>query len=179
MNFLKFPPITLRSTISIKQQQLTRQLQSIRQLQSTRQYATRQYATNETNQEIRKEGFGAPIWRNSLIVCLVGFAWYHLDKYITKSGENKHPITELIESWMTPDAEWRRITLNNLAYKTKTAEDTMLMLEARPPPMYRLRYPEQFESMNPFLIEPGTDVDLSDLVVKTYYDDVLKESDLD
>ncbi|CAG8619711.1 9232_t:CDS:2, partial [Cetraspora pellucida] len=81
-----------------------------------------------------------------------GFAWYHLDRYLTKNGEVKHPITEIIEYLMIPDSEWKRINLRN----TETA--------------HILANDRCFERTSPFLIEPGTDVDLSDLVVKNNYD---------
>ncbi|CAG8557618.1 9745_t:CDS:2 [Acaulospora morrowiae] len=140
---------------------------------TNRQQFIRQYAS-ETNQEVRKEGFGSPVWRNTLIVCLIGFAWYHFDNYLTKHGEAcqfPQKASRYRESSMTPDSEWNRITLNNLKYKITNAKENLLIKEARPPPMYRFAYPEQFELASPFLIEPGTDVDLSDLVVKTYEDD--------
>ncbi|CAG8486480.1 3419_t:CDS:2 [Cetraspora pellucida] len=109
-------------------------------------------ANNSQNSNGKEVGFGSKAWGGTLLICLAGFAWYHLDRYLTKNGEVKHPITEIIESLMIPDSEWKRINLRN----TETA--------------HILANDRCFERTSPFLIEPGTDVDLSDLVVKNNYD---------
>ncbi|KAF0348038.1 NADH-ubiquinone oxidoreductase subunit [Gigaspora margarita] len=125
---------------------------------------------NNSQNSNGKEGFGTKAWRNTLLVCLAGFAWYHLDRYLTKNGELKHPITEIIESLMTPDSEWRRINVHNAKTANIIANDRLLFGEAKRPPIHRLMHPDCFERTSPFLIEPGTDVDLSDLVIKTDHD---------
>ncbi|CAG8442450.1 13676_t:CDS:2 [Ambispora gerdemannii] len=108
-----------------------------------------EHSTAETDKLPKEPGFNTPFWRKSLFVVILGFAWYHVDKYITKNGLERHPITALVESWITPEPVNRQL---------------------EKPLIKRVRYPEAFDIKSPYNVIPGTDVDLSDLVIrKDYY----------
>ncbi|CAB4381348.1 hypothetical protein RhiirA5_347422 [Rhizophagus irregularis] len=130
-----------------------------------RKLFVRSYATESGSHQFPKEGFGAPIWRRTLGVVIFGLIWYQADQYFTKKGE-KHPVTKWIETLMIPESEYKRRNLAHLYLSVEAAKDKVLFGEAKPPPIYRLKDPDQFERASPHCIEPGLEVDLTDLVVR-------------
>jgi hypothetical protein len=73
----------------------------------------RSYATKSGSHQFPKEGFGAPIWRRTLGVVILGLVWYQVDRYFIKKDE-KHPITKWIETLMVPESEYKRRNLQHL-----------------------------------------------------------------
>ncbi|CAG8489695.1 3658_t:CDS:2 [Paraglomus occultum] len=118
------------------------------------------------NEELPKEGFTGKAWRNSLILVAIGIVWYNVDKYFVRSRESKHPITAWIESAMIPETENIRRSSEHTSLVKEEAKDKRLFGEAQLPPIYRFRFPEQFDKASPFMKELGNEVDLSDLVVR-------------
>ncbi|CAI2175599.1 3394_t:CDS:2 [Funneliformis geosporum] len=113
-------------------------------LLNSRSYAT---STESSSHRFPKEGFGAPIWRRTIGVFILGFAWYQADRYFVKDGE-KHPVTKWIENLMIPESEYKRRNLEHLYLSAEASKD------------------KQFEKASSHCIEPGTEIDLSDLVVR-------------
>ncbi|RIA86110.1 hypothetical protein C1645_829727 [Glomus cerebriforme] len=101
----------------------------------------RNYVTESSSHKFPKEGFGAPIWRKTLGVVILGLLWYQADQYFTKKGE-KHPVTKWIETLMVPESEYKRRNLVHLYLSVEAAKDKVLFGEARLPPIYRLKDPE-------------------------------------
>ncbi|CAG8485625.1 8191_t:CDS:2 [Ambispora leptoticha] len=129
-----------------------------------------EHSTEETAKFPKEPGFNTPFWRNSLFVVILGFAWYHVDKYITKNGLERHPITALVESWITPEPVNRRIQIESMLKMEAHAKERLEVQELEKPLIRRIRYPEAFDIKSPYNVIPGTEVDLSDLVIrKDYY----------
>ncbi|CAM0138834.1 hypothetical protein VKS41_005952 [Umbelopsis sp. WA50703] len=145
----------------------SRALPSVRQVISRRGYATEHVKHAGEQPKFQPETFGSNAWRNTMFVVIAGLVWYRVDQHITTSGDEKHPITKWVEYHMTPATENDRVASEHLDHAVSKAEDRLLFQEAQRAPVYRMRYPEAFERASPHAIAVGSQVDLSDLKVKT------------
>ncbi|KAJ7647466.1 hypothetical protein FB45DRAFT_782232 [Roridomyces roridus] len=91
-----------------------------------------------------KEGFGAPIWRNTLF-CIIGGTLFY--EYLGAPAENDRPW---LPSVTATQSSWADIALTRAAKETALAEERQLVRSAKRPPIYRARNPEDFANVSPY-----------------------------
>ncbi|KAF1802278.1 hypothetical protein FB192DRAFT_1377249 [Mucor lusitanicus] len=135
---------------------------------STRQ-AIRSYASEskQAAQTFPEESFGGNAWRNGAIAIVAGLVWYRVDQHITHSGDEKHPFTRWIEYRMTSAEKNDEFNQAKLASAEAAAEYKLFVQDAQRAPIYRMRYPEAFERHSARGLTAGTQVDLTDLKVRS------------
>ncbi|CEP15918.1 hypothetical protein [Parasitella parasitica] len=135
---------------------------SVRQV--IRNYASE---SKQTTQSFPEESFGGNAWRNGAIAIVAGLIWYRVDQHITHSGDEKHPFTRWIEYRMTSAEQNDAFNQAKLASAEAAAEYKLFVQDAQRAPIYRMRYPEAFERHSPRGYTAGTQVDLTDLKVRS------------
>ncbi|PSS37879.1 hypothetical protein PHLCEN_2v347 [Hermanssonia centrifuga] len=84
-----------------------------------------------------KEDFSSSIWRNAIVFGLVGAALY---KYAPSSED---PIlTRFISHYSTPKTVWEDLNVKHLLQTVENQIDTLVIADARRPPVHRYRYPQ-------------------------------------
>ncbi|KAJ3104739.1 hypothetical protein HDU97_008918 [Phlyctochytrium planicorne] len=118
-----------------------------------------------------KETFFNATWGRFVLLGLFGYGLYKVNEYVTADQE-EHPITRLLGSFIKSQDEIDKEMTAWLNYRRKEAND-LLILENKPleRPMYRVSFPERFFRASDHLIEPGTQIDLSDLKVKHQWEE--------
>ncbi|KAG5646313.1 hypothetical protein DXG03_003910 [Asterophora parasitica] len=109
-----------------------------------------------------KEGFTGPIWRNTALAALVIAASY---KYAPEPTEDVY-LTRWIALYTTPREYWFEQAVKHTALSAADSDDTLLVTDAKKPPVYRYRYPQSFENYSPFLTPVGETVDTRSFAVK-------------
>ncbi|KAI0319175.1 hypothetical protein OF83DRAFT_1163084 [Amylostereum chailletii] len=110
-----------------------------------------------------KEGFTSRGWTYSIVAALGIVGFY---KFAPTAGEDNF-LTRYIAFYYTPVEEWATRNAKHLQLSSELSEAQHVIQGACRPPVRRYRYPQKFELASPFSVPVGTDVDLSDLKVKS------------
>ncbi|KAJ3414528.1 hypothetical protein HDV05_006442 [Chytridiales sp. JEL 0842] len=111
------------------------------------------------------ETFFNAFWGRVLLFAGVSFGAYQLNEYVT-AGQEVHPITRIIGSFMKTQEEIDAEVAHWIAVRRKEADD-LLILQRRPErPIYRVMFPDVFSRASDHLIEPGSQIDVSDVKIK-------------
>ncbi|KAF9921151.1 hypothetical protein FBU30_008869 [Linnemannia zychae] len=113
-----------------------------------------------------QEGFTSGGFKIALITVIGLLAWSRIDEHLTQQGEEKHPFTRYIEYYMRSEEESNRLNEQHIKLAQQVAEDNLFAATAVAPPKVQLRYPDSMKFSSPRSIEPGTQVDISNLTVK-------------
>ncbi|KAI9592593.1 hypothetical protein BDF19DRAFT_451022 [Syncephalis fuscata] len=93
--------------------------------------------------------------------------WTELDRRITDNGKKEHPIAAFIDGLRTDSETWTSRSAKHFELVKEAIDDYMVFSTTKRPHMYRLRDPLSFERASPFAVPVGSEVDLSDLRVRT------------
>ncbi|KAJ7287705.1 hypothetical protein C8J57DRAFT_593741 [Mycena rebaudengoi] len=92
-----------------------------------------------------KEGFGAPIWRRTLLCVAGGIAFYEL---MGAPNDNQGWLPSL--GRIAPSKDWTDIAARRAVEAASLGEQTQFFKTATRPPIYRSRAPESFYSVSPY-----------------------------
>ncbi|CCM00404.1 uncharacterized protein FIBRA_02434 [Fibroporia radiculosa] len=109
-----------------------------------------------------KEDFSSPVWRNFVLLGLAAAGFY---KLAPAPGDDTY-LTRFIAHYSTPRDVWENIRFKHLLLTVEGSDDTLLVADAKRPPIHRYRYPQRLEQSSPHLHPVGSTVDVSDVVVK-------------
>jgi len=115
------------------------------------------------------ETFGTPFWRNVLIISVVGFAAYRFmpaDPFGYGEDFASSVHRYLRHHLHTPAQIYEERNIKHLELSLNAAKDKIVLEDAERPKIRRLRGPGMFDNASPFNVPIGTQVDLSDLVIK-------------
>ncbi|TFK18926.1 hypothetical protein FA15DRAFT_602417, partial [Coprinopsis marcescibilis] len=107
-------------------------------------------------------GFGSPVWRSVAVAGLAAVAFY---KYAPERSENVY-LTRWIALYTKPREHWLDLNAKHAAMSQTEADHSLLLHDARKPPVHRFRYPQGIGQASPFLNGVGMTVDTSNIAVK-------------
>lgn len=106
-----------------------------------------------------RAGFGAPIWRNTILLLVAGFGVYrfsnlHSEPHSSRASssgrsapgnesEDSHEapfITRYLAQFITPPSVYKERNERHLDLVRQAAEDKLFFQDAERPPVHRLRY---------------------------------------
>ncbi|KAF8070263.1 hypothetical protein FPV67DRAFT_1668136 [Lyophyllum atratum] len=109
-----------------------------------------------------KEGFSGPFWRNTVLASLFAVAAY---KYAPEPTEDVY-LTRWIALYSPSREQWLDMAAKHTALSVESSETTLLVTNAKRPPVHRYRYPQLLDQSSPFLTPVGGEVGTSNIVVK-------------
>ncbi|RKP04370.1 hypothetical protein THASP1DRAFT_33876 [Thamnocephalis sphaerospora] len=113
------------------------------------------------------EGFTSIAWKLGAVGLVGVVAWGEWDRRATEGGQREHPMTRFIAD-MQPEAKmWEDRNAKHYALAQDAAEEQLLLKSAGPAKMRRLTDPMAFDRGSPFGVAVGSQVDLSDLKIRT------------
>jgi hypothetical protein len=83
-------------------------------------------------------GFGGPFWRNTVLASLLAVAAY---KYAPEPTDDTF-LTRWIALYTTPRDQWLDMAAKHTAQSVDISEITLLVTNAKKPPVHRYRYPQ-------------------------------------
>ncbi|CAO3597044.1 unnamed protein product [Absidia cylindrospora] len=123
-------------------------------------------ASKKAGEEFPAETFGTSAWKKTAIVVALGAVWYNVDQSLAKSG-NKNIVTKWVEFVMTPSDENNDINESFYSHSQNLADYRLVYQEAQRAPIHRMRYPESFERASPRALTAGSQMDLSDVKIRS------------
>ncbi|KAJ3111284.1 hypothetical protein HDU96_005819 [Phlyctochytrium bullatum] len=114
-----------------------------------------------------KATFFNATWGRVVLIGLFGYGLYKVNEYVT-ADQSEHPITRLLGSLIKSTDEIDKEVEAVVKFRRTEANDQLILTE-RPKSatnFHRLVFPDRFYRASDHLIEPGTQVDLSDLEIK-------------
>ncbi|KAJ3058317.1 hypothetical protein HK102_010569 [Quaeritorhiza haematococci] len=115
----------------------------------------------------RREDFSSPIWTRVLALAIVGAALYRVNEYYT-AGLDEHPFTTWMRGYIFGMDDPDNCNKNWIAIRQREADDRLIKREFSPvKTMHRISFPDMFQRASDHLIVPGSQIDVSDVQVKT------------
>ncbi|EPQ57423.1 hypothetical protein GLOTRDRAFT_110564 [Gloeophyllum trabeum ATCC 11539] len=114
------------------------------------------------NTQYRPEGFTSAGWRYLIVGAAAVVAFY---KWAPAPGEEAY-LTRYIKYYMTPAESWEAVNTKHLLLSAEAQAGSLLIAGAKRPLVHRYRYPQMLDHGSPHLQPIGTQVDLSNVVVK-------------
>jgi len=109
------------------------------------------------------ESFANVTWRNTV---LAGLAIAAFCKYAPEPSEDA-ALTQFMSFYTASRERLLEINAKHTALSQQTADDNLLLHDAKKPSVQRYRYPQAIGQASPFLTPIGMTVDMSDIRVKT------------
>ncbi|KAI9017711.1 hypothetical protein HDU85_002314 [Gaertneriomyces sp. JEL0708] len=113
------------------------------------------------------ETFNSPFWTKAIFFVATGFGLYRLNEYYA-SDKDVHPITQWIgelQSKYTAEKAQEE-SKHWIAVHQREADDRLILAKEFKPRSYRASFPGQFERGSVSLIEPGSQIDVSNVKIK-------------
>ncbi|KAJ3214165.1 hypothetical protein HK099_007001 [Clydaea vesicula] len=120
--------------------------------------------------EDRVEDFSSPIWTKVLIFGVLGLTLYRTNEFYSQ-GKDVHPFTLFLgnlRAFKNDDYEENRKWVQ---LHQKEANDRMIDRDWEPAVIHRVRFSDIFQRASDHLIEPGTQIDVSDIKFKHSWQD--------
>ncbi|EMD37471.1 hypothetical protein CERSUDRAFT_83213 [Gelatoporia subvermispora B] len=109
------------------------------------------------------EGFTSRTWLYFVAFSAAAVGWYKFAPYADEDSSIKRWIAQ----YKSSGSFWEDEGVRRLRESFQFAEETKSFREAKAEPVFRYRYTQRFEQFSPFMQPVGTDVNFSDLVVKS------------
>ena len=87
---------------------------------------------------LRTTDFSSAGWRYLVLLGLGTAAFYN---FAPAPGEDTY-LARFIAHYMTPAEVWRNYAEAHLLLSAESAQEALLVADARPPPVHRFRYPQ-------------------------------------
>ncbi|KAI5123974.1 hypothetical protein M0805_006386 [Coniferiporia weirii] len=120
-----------------------------------------------------KEGFTGPFWRNTFIAALGLFVVAKvtpsdlLSGSTTEDGGHEAPwLTRVLSHYAPSVEEWKRVNERHLALSEESAQNMLVVQNAKPPAVLKYKNPLKFEQVSPHRVPVGGLSDMNDLLVK-------------
>ncbi|KAI0686360.1 hypothetical protein BC835DRAFT_1256643, partial [Cytidiella melzeri] len=109
-----------------------------------------------------QESFSNKTWRNWALGGLAVALFY---KFAPTPGDDAY-LTRWISLYSTDKSLWADRLQKHLLLSAEGQVQSLIVADAKRPPVHRYRYPQSMEQHSAFSIPVGMSVDLSDVVVK-------------
>ncbi|KAJ3333617.1 hypothetical protein HDU76_006107 [Blyttiomyces sp. JEL0837] len=113
----------------------------------------------------KPETFFNAFWGRVVLLGIVGVGAYQLNKSLTE-GQEVHPITRILGSFMQTKDEYYNDMETAFHIRIKEADGRLISLNKTKDEMPRTYFPERFLRASDHLIEPGSQIDVSDIKIK-------------
>ncbi|RKP11451.1 hypothetical protein BJ684DRAFT_21979 [Piptocephalis cylindrospora] len=138
-----------------------------RSLQASIRSRGQTYATTTEGPKFKEEGFSSSVWTFALVAVVGTLALAKHADYVTEGGEKEHPLTTYLREGMPEEGKLKSNEAKHLKETERAAKLNLLQANHQSAKMHLMVYPEKMDLANPFMVPVGSQVDMSDVKVRT------------